>query len=83
MTVKTTGKAILSTFGHCQIREQQKNKTNLNLYSCSNIEPNNVIFALKVSFSKNEIKWQIKLKMLFLPIIHRFNGRISEKKYHL
>ena len=27
MTVKTTGKAIFSTFGHCQIRKQQKNKS--------------------------------------------------------
>ena len=51
MKVKTNGKAIFSTFGHCQIRKQQK-KQIFKLYSWSNIEPKNVIFAEKVSFKK-------------------------------
>ena len=44
MKVKTNDKAIFSTFGHCQIRKQQKRQM-FKLYSWSNIDPKNIIFA--------------------------------------
>ena len=44
MNVKTNGTAIFLTFGYCQIRKQQKRQI-FKLYSWSNIEPKNAIFA--------------------------------------